>query len=374
MFIGLDPDSVRVRLYEHQGKALLREYGIPVPPSKLIDSPEQAPGAFEGLAPPVMVKAQVLSGGRAKAGGIVAVTSPGEAEREAARIMGLRFGGEAPKALLLEKDLAHESEMYLSVSLDRGERTFVVVASASGGVEVESTGGRVVEAIPLSGLTEGIAGSVMEKLPLQGRSVTEFREILFNLEQLSREKECELAEINPLGVGPEGALTALDSKIILDDNALFRHPELAQLAEGNPDAAATKEGFAFVELDGDIAVIGNGAGLVLSTLDLVRDAGGRAACFLDLGGGAQTDRVKAALKVAGGLPSVRKILVNIFGGITNTTDVAAALRSGVDGGLDKPIFARISGADEGEARELLAETPTSLFATTLEAVEAAVRG
>jgi succinyl-CoA synthetase beta subunit len=205
--------------------------------------------------------------------------------------------------------------------------------------------------------------------------VPQFVKILLSLERLSREKECELAEINPLAVGKDGTLMPLDAKVIVDDNALFRHPEFAKLhPEDEFEGEASRQGFAFVRLGGDIAVVGNGAGLVLSTLDLVGDAGGNPACFLDLGGGAQQERIEAALRLVNRLPGVDRILINIYGGITRTTDVAAGIKSVLSDGNVKPIFARVSGAEEDEARKVLLGTPVKLYGNATDAVAAVVRG
>ena len=314
-----------MRLFEYQGKELFSRYGIPVPRSKLADSVPQALSAVEELGLPAVIKAQVLSGGRAKAGGVVLVRTREDAQREAGRVLGLAVGGEPTRALLVEEASEHSAEMYLSVSLDRGRREFVALASRGGGIEVESQAkGTMVEVpVPLEGLTDDAASALTIKLGLDGRTAFQFRSILMKLERLSREEECELAEINPLAVHVDGSLVALDAKVVLDDNALFRHPEFSQLPAEDPlEGVAARFGFAFVRLGGNIAVVGNGAGLVLSTLDLVADSGGRAACFLDLGGGAQRERVEAALRLVRGLPNAKVVLVNIFGGITRTTDVA----------------------------------------------------
>jgi succinyl-CoA synthetase beta subunit len=284
-------------------------------------------------------------------------------------------GGEPTRALLIEEWSEHVEEMYVSVSLNRGRREFIALASRSGGIEVESRAKGMADLpIPLEGLTEDAASALSAKLGLEGRTSSEFRSILLKLERLSREEECELAEINPLAVHGDGGLVALDSKIVLDDNALFRHPEFSLLPPEDPlEGEAAKFGFAFVRLDGDIAVVGNGAGLVLSTLDLVADAGGRAACFLDLGGGAQRDRVEAALRLARGLPNARAILVNIFGGITRTTDVAQGLKEVAADQQKSRVFARISGAEEKEAHALLLGSGIQVFRTAQEAVLAAVK-
>jgi succinyl-CoA synthetase beta subunit len=366
-----------MRLFEYQGIELFSKYGIPVPRSKLVDTGQQVLSAVEEIGLPAVIKAQVLSGGRGKAGGVVVVRTKEEAATEARRILGLTVGGEPTRALLVEEESEHVEEMYLSVSLNRGRREFVALASRTGGTEVESQTRMAMteQQIPLEGLTGDAASALAAKLGLSGRTSAEFRSILLSLERLSREEECELAEINPLAVRSDGSLLALDSKIVLDDNALFRHPEFSQLPPEDPlEGEAAKFGFAFVRLDGDVAVVGNGAGLVLSTLDMVADSGGRAACFLDLGGGAQRERVEAALRLVRGLPSAGAILVNIFGGITRTTDVAEGMRDVHSEGPMAPVFARISGVDEEEARALLLGSGISVFRTAQEAVAAAVEG
>ena len=362
-----------MRLFEYQAKELFKEYGLRTPRSVLASDVDGVKDAFTRLDPPVVLKSQVLAGGRGKAGGIATVADLAGAEREAARIFGLAIGGETPSSILVEEAFSHEKEMYLSVTLDRGERSFVAVATTAGGIDVESVANKVMRKVPLSGIDEQFAMTVARELPLEGSQAGEFSEILLNLERLSREKECELAEINPLAVGPDGGLLPLDAKVIIDDNALFRHPEFAKLhPEDELEGEASRQGFAFVRLGGDIAVVGNGAGLVLSTLDLVGDAGGKPACFLDLGGGAQQERIEAALRLVNRLPEASRILVNIFGGITRSTDVAQGLLTVLSEGPVKPLYARVSGAEEEAAREMLAGTAVKLFRTAPEAVQAVV--
>ena len=362
-----------MRLFEYQAKELFKAYGLPVPKSVLVSGLAGVRGAFATLSPPVAIKSQVLAGGRGKAGGIALVSDPAQAEKEAARIFELAIGGERPSSLLLEQAYPHDAEMYVSVSLDRGERSFVVIAAQAGGVDVESMSGKVIRKLPLDGISQPFADEVASELKLDGERARQFSKILLSLERLAREKECELAEINPLAVGRDGMLIPLDAKVIIDDNALFRHPEFAKLhPEDEFEGEASRQGFAFVRLGGDIAVVGNGAGLVLSTLDLVGDAGGKPACFLDLGGGAQQERIEAALRLVNRLPEAKRILVNIYGGITRTTDVAAGLLAVISGGGSKPIFARVSGAEEAAAKEMLAGSPVRLYRTAPEAVEAVV--
>jgi len=364
-----------VRLFEYQAKDLFKQYGLPVPKSLLVHDVDGIRGAFASLKPPVALKSQVLAGGRGKAGGIAVVDDPTDAEREAGRIFSLAIGGERPNSLLVEEAYPHEKEMYLSVTLDRGDRAFVMIAASAGGVDVESMAGKVVRKISLDGIDAHFAVEVAKELALPPIQVAPFVTILLSLERLAREKECELAEINPLAVGKDGFLMPLDAKVIIDDNALFRHPEFAKLhPEDELEGEASRQGFAFVRLGGDIAVVGNGAGLVLSTLDLVGDAGGNPACFLDLGGGAQQERIEAALRLVNRLPGVDRILVNIYGGITRTTDVAAGINAVLAEGVVKPIYARVSGAEEEEARKLLSGTPVKVYRTAPEAVEAVVKG
>ena len=362
-----------MRLFEYQAKDLFKAYGLSVPKSVLAGTPAEVSEAFRKLSPPVVLKAQVLAGGRGKAGGVVVVSDGLQAQAEAERIFGLSIGGEKPESILVEEAFKHEKELYLSVTLDRGERTFVVIATRSGGVEVEAVADKIVRRIPLTGIDREFAEAVAKELGLPGSQAEQFCGILLDLERLAREKECELAEINPLAVDSGGRLLPLDAKVIVDDNALFRHPEFAKLhPEDEFEGEASRQGFAFVRLGGGIAVVGNGAGLVLSTLDLVGDAGGKPACFLDLGGGAQQERIEAALKLVNRLPETDRILVNIFGGITRTTDVAQGILTVLGAGPLKPVYARVSGADEETAKVMLADTPIRLFETAPEAVKAVV--
>jgi len=363
-----------VKLFEYQGKELLKRYGIPIPKSYLARNYKEAVVAFRKLAHPVVLKAQVLAGGRGKAGGILPASGEGELKEAFRKMTNLLVGGESPSAVLVEQSFPHQSELYLSVSLNRGERSFVTIASKSGGVEVESLSGKVIQKIPSRGITLSGANSVAKRVQLRGGQRKDFAEILRKLERLSREEDCELVELNPLAVGERGELMPLDAKVILDDNALFRHPEFSKLhPEDEFEGEASRQGFAFVRLEGNIAVVGNGAGLVLSTLDLVVDAGGEPACFLDLGGGAQEERVEAAVHLVNKLPNADRILVNIFGGITRTTDVAEGIMAVTRKGNVKPIRARISGAEEEEARAILKKTPVKLYRSAQEAVAAVVK-
>lgn len=363
-----------MRLLEYQGKDLFRKYDIPVPPSAVVRNLQELDKAIAEVGLPLVVKSQVPAGGRERAGGVVTANTRDEARKVASRVMQFEIGGEKPRALLLEKSIPHREEMYLSIALDRESRSFVVIGARVGGVDVESLQGKVFEPIPVTGLSEMAAKSVAFRMNIWGELENKFVPILLNLERLAREEECELVEINPLAVAEDGTMTALDSKIVFDDNAIFRHPEFSQFAQEDPiEAEATKAGFALVRLGGDLAVVGNGAGLVLSTMDLVKDAGGNPACFLDLGGGAKRERVERALRVIKGLPNAKRIVVNIFGGITRASDVAEGLRNVISEGGLQPVFARLSGAEEARARAVLQGTPVNLYRTVQEAINAAVK-
>jgi succinyl-CoA synthetase beta subunit len=362
-----------VRLFEYQAKELLKSYGLPVPNSTLAHSVGEVTDAFGKLSHPVVLKAQVLAGGRGKAGGVVVVSDPAKLVSEAERILRMSISGERPEAILVEEAYPHDEEMYVSITLDRGERCFDAIASRQGGIEIESMAGKVVRPLPLNGIDETFAKNLARELGLDGQKQAQFASVFMTLEKLSREKECELAEINPLAVGRDGAFMPLDAKVTIDDSALFRHPEFSKLhPEDEYEGEASRQGFAFVRLDGDIGVVGNGAGLVLSTLDLVGDAGGKPGCFLDLGGGAQKERVEAALKLVNRLPNISRILINIFGGITRTTDVAEGIQDVLNSGSVKPIFARVSGAEEDEAKRILSKTSVRLFPTAIDAVNSVV--
>lgn len=365
-----------MRLLEYEGKELFSSYGIKVPRSRLAMDAREAAAAAREIGFPAVIKAQVLSGGRGKAGGVVVVQTPEAAASEAGRILNLRVAGEPTRSLLVEESVDHVEELYLSVSLQRERRTFVALASRSGGMEVEASArGAMLELpVPLEGLSPEACRDFSGRLGLDGPVGSELSGVLERLERLAREKEAELAEVNPLALLRDGTFIALDSKLVLDDNALFRHPEFSRLPPEDPlEEVASRSGFAFVRLDGDIGVVGNGAGLVMSTLDLVADSGGRPACFLDLGGGAQRERMEAAIRLVLRMPGVRSVLVNIFGGITETVDMAEGIKDAASGG-GIPVFARMRGQDEEEAWGILESSGIPVFARSEQAVEAAVRG
>lgn len=361
-----------MRLYEYQAKELLRKEGVPVPKSIPVTTLEAASKAAELLSFPVMLKAQILQGGRGKAGAIVKASNPVEVETAFKKLVATPISGVTPSLILMEEFLPHTTELYLSIVLDRGKRCYVMIISGEGGVEVENVGEKHI--LELGGEVDELRlDKIASDLKLNSMK-EEFKRIANHLASVASNIETELVEINPLVFDNDGRAVALDAKIITDDNALFRHPEIANLIErGSLEAQAEKRGFSFVELDGDIAVVGNGAGLVLSSLDLVSDAGGNPACFLDLGGGASTETIKAAVKLVGEWPKANTIFLNIFGGITRCEDVATGLIAALEeGSLKKSVFARISGAGEEQARKMLKDRPIKMYSDAKEAVTALV--
>jgi succinyl-CoA synthetase beta subunit len=354
-------------LYEYQGKELFRETGIPVSEGRLATTPEEAAAAAEELGGQVVVKAQVLIGGRGKAGGIKLADSPAEAEARARDILGLDIRGHVVQRLWVEKASDIAKEYYLSVTFDRGEKKPLLMLTTEGGIDIEELAERSPDAIarlhvdPVMGFQPFHARRLAFRAgvtdPGEQKQVVAIVSLLY---RAFVENEAMLCEINPLIVTPEGEVRALDAKVTLDDNALYRHPALAALRDESTaapqEALAREKGLAYVKLDGDIGILGNGAGLVMSTLDVVAQAGGRPANFCDIGGGAQADEVVGALEVITADP-VEAILFNIFGGITRGGEVAKGLLEALERmDIEVPVVVRIDGTEADEGRRLLAES------------------
>jgi succinyl-CoA synthetase beta subunit len=368
------PAAENMRLLEYQGKELFRQYGIRIPRSHLANSIEEAKEGGKKLGYPLVLKSQLTVGGRGKAGAIVKCKSEPELEPKFNELLHKEVKGELPRGILLEEMADIKKELYLSLFLNRSKRCYSLISSAEGGVEIESAGSKVVVDVPIDGLTPQVAEETASKLGLTGRAVESFVDFTIKLSRLIVEKEAELAEINPVAILGDGSLVALDAKVIIDDNAMFRHPELKKYEHVSElEKQAEVSGFSLVELDGNIAIIGNGAGLVMSTLDMVSDAGGRAGAFLDFGGRATTETIYEALKVISRIKRVDAILVNLFGGIVRTNLVAQAILDAYKNNLiSVPVFARISGAESEKAREMLNGSRANLYNTVEEAIQAAV--
>jgi succinyl-CoA synthetase beta subunit len=354
-------------LYEYQGKQLFARFGIPVSEGKLATTPEEARSAAAELGGQVVVKAQVLTGGRGKAGGIKLAASPEDAAAEAEGILGMDIRGHVVRQVWIEKASEIAKEYYLSVTFDRGEKKPLFMLTTEGGVDIEE----VAESNP-----EALAKLHIDPLP--GFQPYQARWLCFTvgIDDPDEQKQvigivgrlydafvgadAMLCEINPLIVTPDGEVKALDSKFTVDDNALYRHPDIAEMRDveaGDPqERLAREKGVTYVKLDGEIGILGNGAGLVMSTLDVIAQVGGRPANFCDLGGGGDAEGVVDALEVITADPQVKGILFNIFGGITRGDEVARGILEALERmTIDLPIVVRLDGTNAEEGRAMLAE-------------------
>ena len=363
-----------MRLIEYQGKELFDQYGIRIPKGYLANTIDEAQKAVINIGYPFMLKSQLTVGGRGKAGAILKCNSEKELESKFYELLDKEVKGEKSRGVLFEEMVDMTKELYLSLFLNRTKRCYSLIASAQGGIDIENVDNKVIIDIPMNGLSMHTAEDVAHKLGLTSGTIVSFVDLTMKLSRLMEEKEAELAEINPVAVLGDGSLMALDAKVIIDDNATFRHPDLKKYEYiSELEAQAQKSGFSLVELNGNIAIIGNGAGLVMSTLDMVSDAGGKAGSFLDFGGRATTETIYEALKVISGLKNIDAILVNLFGGIVKTNLVAQAILDAYNNGILRvPVFARISGAESEIAKEMLKGSYAKLYDTVEEAIHAAV--
>jgi succinyl-CoA synthetase beta subunit len=375
-----------LKLQEYRSKEILARHGVPLLAGEIATTPEQARATAERLGGPVVVKAQVLVGGRGKAGGVKLAATPEEAEARAREIIGLDIKGVTVRTVLVAPaaDISHE--YYLGLVLDRGARAVTVIASAEGGVEIEETARTNPLAIlrlpidPLIGLQEFQVRQVAFFLDIPAELRRDASTVLRGLYRAFVDADADLAEINPLVVTDDGLLLALDAKMVLDDSALYRHPDLEAMRDLNEEEpseiAARAAGINFIKLDGSIGCMVNGAGLAMTTMDLVKLAGGEPANFLDIGGGAKADRVAAAFRIILDDSRVRAILVNIFGGITRGDEVARGIveaRASLE--RQVPMVVRIVGTNAAEAAEILLQanliTAASLDEAAAKAVAAA---
>jgi succinyl-CoA synthetase beta subunit len=374
-------------LYEYQGKELFRRFGIPVSDGRLATTPEEARAAAQELGGQVVVKAQVLTGGRGKAGGIKLADGPDEAEAHARDILGMDINGHVVRKLWIESASDIAREYYLSLTFDRGEKKALFMFTKEGGIDIEEVAAERPEALarlhvdPLEGFQPYQARRLIYGAGIEDTG--EQKQIAKIAEQLYAAfvgADSMLCEINPLIVTPDGQVKALDSKFTVDDNALFKHPDIAEMRDLDaypPEERAARENdVTYVKLDGEVGVLGNGAGLVMSTLDVVALAGGRPANFCDLGGGGDAEGVVAALEVITADPQVKSILFNIFGGITRCDEVARGILQALDRmTIEDPIVVRLDGTNADEGRRLLEEAaPLNLHVepTMLDAAKRAV--
>jgi succinyl-CoA synthetase beta subunit len=359
-----------MRLLEYQGKELFSKYGIMVPAASLTETVSQAIKASKELSFPLVIKSQLTVGGRGKAGAVLKCYNEQELISNFNTLLNKQINGEYPQGILIEKMVDITKELYLSIFLNRGKRCYSIIASSEGGMDIETVDKRIVLDAPLSGISTALAEDITNELKLDKNVSRSFIDFIVKLSKLVIEEEAELAEINPVAILPNGCCLALDSKVIIDDNSIFRHPELKKYQKlSELQAQAEKNGFSFVELDGDIAIIGNGAGLVMSTLDIVNDHGGKPGAFLDFGGRATTQTIYRALEVISKLTRIKAILVNLFGGIVRTDLVAQAILDAYNDGLiEVPIYARISGAESERAKQMLYGSRAKLYNTVDDAI------
>jgi succinyl-CoA synthetase beta subunit len=374
-------------LYEYQGKELLRQFGIETLEGVVAESPEEAKKAAEQLGGgTVAVKAQVLTGGRGKAGGIKVVKEPAEAEEAAREILGMDIKGHEVRQVLVEAGAEIASEMYLSMLVDRAEKKPLILFSTEGGVDIEEVSERNPEAIvkiyidPLVGLLPYQVRELTFGAGLEGDAAKGVGKTLNNLYKAFTESDASLVEINPLVATEDGSILALDSKVTVDNSSLFRHSDIAEMHDveaADPEEQRAQEaGLQYVKLDGDVGILGNGAGLVMSTLDVVAQAGGDPANFCDVGGGANADEISEALDIVTANKQVKSVLFNIFGGITRGDEVARGLLSALErSDIKLPIVVRLDGTNAEEGRQILAEnTPENVHTeeTMLDAARRAV--
>ncbi len=382
-----------MNLHEYQSKNLFARHGIPVPKGKVVTSAQEAYDVAKEFGVPVVVKAQVLTGGRGKAGGVRLARTPDEAREITDTILGMVIKGLVVHKALIDPGVDIQQELYLSVTNDRAARRPLMMASAAGGMDIEQVNRETPEKIvrehvdPFLGLCEYQARNIASSIRLPREHWRAFTEIATNLYTCFLETDATLAEINPLVITRQGLLMALDGKISVDDNALFRHPDLADMrdlqAEPGEETRAREAGLSYIKLDGDIGCMVNGAGLAMTTMDLTSDIAARMgiqgsgpANFLDIGGGAKADKVAAALRIILSEPKVKAVLLNIFGGITRCDEVAHGILQALDEvKTSVPMVIRLAGTNAAEGRQIIdnAHVPTIQSATSfVEAAEKAV--
>jgi len=372
-----------VKLHEYQSKRIFADYGVPIPQGDTATSASEVRQIARQVDGPVVIKSQVLVGGRGKAGGIKLAKNPNEAEKIAEQILGMKIKGLTVDTVLVDPAASIKQELYLGVAVDRAQQKPVIIASAEGGVEIEEVAKTNPDAIirlpvePELGLLDYQARDLAFELGLRRAFINQFVQIVKGLYKAFIHSDANLAEINPLVITEDDTLLAVDGKIVLDDNALFRHPHLSELRDAQEESSAEREarlaGLSFVKLDGEIGCMVNGAGLAMATMDIIKHYGGEPANFLDIGGGAKADKVAAALRIILSDPKVKAVLFNIFGGITRCDEVARGILTALhEVQTDVPMVARLVGTNEEEGRKILAEANFPSAASLGEAAEKAV--
>lgn len=380
-----------MKLFEFEAKEILRKYGVATPRGSIASTPDEVETIARQLGTPVALKSQILVAGRGKAGGIAFADDPATARIAATNLIGKTIKGCRVDSLLVEEKLNISEQYYASIVIDRQARRYVALASASGGVDIEQTAANSTDAVsrhridPDAGFDEREAEWIVERIPKISQhilksvrekkvdpylkeDVSSFALVLTTLFRIAMDYDAELVEINPLAKVASGRFVAADARMILDDNALFRHPEfkdrsLVRADDSPMEAEARKQDLTYVDLSGDIGIVGNGAGMVMATMDMIRYHGGEPANFLDIGGGAQAEVIKKGLTLVISKPEVKAVLVNILGGITRCDEVARGVLQALDGaGSTKPIAVRMMGTNEREGTEMLVQAGVRVYA------------
>jgi succinyl-CoA synthetase beta subunit len=373
-----------MKLHEYQSKLIFSKYGIPIPKGRVAATAEAARQIAQELGGRAVIKAQVLVGGRGKAGGIKVAKDPNEAEQLATQILSMEIKGLPVRKVLVDEAASIETEIYLGITNDRAARKPVMMASAAGGVDIEEVARETPEKIikvhidPLLGLRDYQARDIAAGIDLPRELWRDFNAIAIGLWRAYSENDATLAEINPLIISKDRKLVALDGKMLIDDNALFRHADLAELRDIDEEAPeeteARKYGLSYIKLDGNIGCMVNGAGLAMTSMDVIKLFGGEPANFLDIGGGAGSDKVAAAMKIILTDPNVKAVLFNIFGGITRCDEVAKGILVAMDEVKPKvPMVVRLVGTNAEEGRRLLENAKMITAETLADAAKKAVK-
>lgn len=372
-----------MKLHEYDSKKIFAQYGVPVPKGKIAKTPKEAGEIAKSLGGAVVVKAQVLVGGRGKAGGVKVVKTPKQAEDAAKQIIGMDIKGLPVRKVLIDPAIGIASEIYLGITNDRAARQPVIIASAAGGVDIEEVAATNPEKIirvhvnPLLGLQDYNIRDLAVGIELDRKHWAAFHTICKGLWEAYSNSDATLAEINPLVITKDDELLAIDGKMLIDDNAIFRQPKLAKLRdmdeETPAETQARKSGLTYIQLDGEIGCMVNGAGLAMATMDIIKLFGGEPANFLDIGGGANAEKVAAALRIILQDKNVKAVLFNIFGGITRGDEVAKGILEALKTiKTDVPMVVRLAGTNAAEGRALLADADMITAETLAEAAQKAV--
>ena len=374
-----------MKLFEHEAKKILEQHGISIPRGKVASTTSEAEEVAREIGKPVALKSQILVSGRGKAGGIQFANGPDEAKRIASHLIGSVVKECEVTTLLVEEKLDIAKQFYASITIDRQAKTYIILISDSGGVDIEEVARVSPDSVKrhridyTAGFTESNAMAMLEQFKLNKTDATRLADIMQALYQITRQYDAELVEINPLVQVSSGEFIAADARIIIDDNAIFRHGEfkernLARTDDTPREAEARKQNLAYVDLDGNIGIIGNGAGLVMATIDLVQFMGGRPANFLDIGGGGNADVTKKGIMLVTSKPEVKAVLVNVLGGITRCDVVAQALVQVYNESTTiKPMIVRLAGTNEEEGMQILEQAGIKSYNDIEEAVAEVIK-